>query len=76
MFPTNADRRILRDLAKCVAEIADDPVMGSRRCMWIAHNSLRLTRPMMLVSPEGSWEELLLDLILRCTDTKAREIEI
>lgn len=75
MFSTNADRRILRDLAKRVAEMADDLVMGSRRRMWIAHNSLRSTRPMMLLFPEGSWEELLPNSILRCTDTQARGIE-
>ena len=45
---TPVDRQILRDLAKRVAEIADDPVMEARKQRWVAHNSLRATEPMML----------------------------
>ncbi len=71
----HADRGILRDLAKRVADIADNPAMDSRRCAWIAHNSLRSIYPMMLVYPEGSWNELLPDAVLRCADSKKRGIE-
>jgi hypothetical protein len=35
------DRSILRDLAKHVIDIAHNPVMATRRKMWIEHNSLR-----------------------------------
>lgn len=72
---TNLDSNILRDLAKRVAEIADDPVMATRRQRWIEHNSLRSTYPMMLVFPEGSWCELLPDVSLQCMDKRARTIE-
>lgn len=72
---TNTDRGILRDLAKRVADIADDPVMDSRRRAWIAHNSLRSIYPMMLVYPEGSWSEILPDSVLRCADSGNRKIE-
>ncbi len=53
------DRNILRDLAKEVAEVAALPVMAERRKNWCEHNSLRSTKPLMLVFPEGSWEELI-----------------
>ena len=72
---TKSDRNILRDLAKRVAEIADAPVMATRRRNWIDHNSLRSTYPMMLVFPEGSWCELLPKRCLGCTDEHARNIE-
>ncbi len=72
---TDSDRSILRDLAKRVAEIADDPVMATRRQEWIEHNSLRSARPMMLVFPEGSWCELLPDASLLCTGERARACE-
>lgn len=49
---TNPDRNILRDLAKRVAQIADDSMMATRRQRWIEHNSLRSMYPMMLVYPE------------------------
>jgi hypothetical protein len=69
------DRKILRDLAKKVAEIAAWPVMAERRRMWKQHSSLHRIRPMMLVFPEGSWRELLPDSALKCSDKAARQIE-
>lgn len=72
---TNNDRRILRDLAGHVADAAADPVMEQRRSMWIEHNSLRSTRPMILVFPEGAWGELLPDSALLCETSGTRTIE-
>jgi hypothetical protein len=69
------DRMILRDLAKEVAEIASRPNMVQRRQRWVEHNSLRSTEPMMLIFPEGAWEELLPTATLRCGHAQAREIE-
>ena len=70
------DRRILRDLARRVAEIADDPVMGERRQLWSEHNSLRSKRPMMLIFPEGSWVELIPEKGLQCESEWARAVEM
>ncbi len=69
------DRAILRDLARRVAAIASLPAQEERRQWWTAHNSLKTTRPMILVFPEGSWEELLPDEALVCTSERARAIE-
>ena len=41
------DVRILRDLARQVAEIAARPVQDERRDLWRRHNSLRRTRPLL-----------------------------
>ena len=74
-FDTN-DRDILRGLAAEVAEIAARPEMAVRRAKWVEHNSLRSTEPMMLVFPEGSWEELMpAGRDLRCHEDAARGIE-
>jgi len=70
------DRRVLRDLARRVAEIADNPVMGERRQLWSEHNSLRSKRPMMLVFPEGSWVELIPQNSLQCENDWARAAEM
>jgi hypothetical protein len=70
------DRRVLRDLARRVAEIADDPVMEERRQLWSEHNSLRSRRPMMLVFPEGSWIELIPQKSLQCESEWARAAEM
>jgi len=75
--PFNAkDRQILRDLARRVAEIAADPVMETRRQLWKDHNSLRRVSPMVLIFPEGAWDELIPDSQLACDDRYARLIEM
>jgi len=71
----DSDRRLLRDLAGRVGDIADNPLMAARRKRWLEHNSLRSTYPMMLVFPEGSWCELLPVASLQCTNKLARAIE-
>lgn len=72
---TSEERTIIRDLAKQVAEIADMPIMAERRELWKKHNSLQPARPMILIFPEGSWEELLPHSGMKCQDDKARGIE-
>jgi hypothetical protein len=69
------DRGILRDLAICVAEIAELPIQEERRELWKKHNSLEFTRPMILVFPECSWEELLSEKNLQCKGQEARYYE-
>jgi len=69
------DRVILRDLASRVAEIASLSVQAERRELWRKHNDLRPTKPMILVFPEGAWEELLPEECLRCEGKEARRIE-
>ena len=69
------DRRLLRDLAGRVAEIANLPIMVQRRDMWRRHNRLERVQPMILVFPEGSWRELLPTSELECQGENAREIE-
>jgi len=71
----NKDRAILRDLARRVAEIGALPQMEDRRREWKRHNALKPGRPMMLVFPEGSWEELLPYGTMTCEDARARQIE-
>ena len=72
---TQADRLILRDLAKRIAELAALPEMAEKRALWKRHNSLQPARPMVLVFPEGSWDELLPQSKYRCEGEWARRIE-
>jgi hypothetical protein len=72
---SDADRTILHNLAERLAEIAALPIQEERREIWRAHNSLRSTRPMILIFPEGSWSELLPDEALKCQDQEARRME-
>lgn len=69
------DRIILRELAKRVAEIADLPEMAELREIWKRHHKPERVRPMVIVSPEGSWGELLPADALKCEDAAARAQE-
>lgn len=69
------DRAILRQLAQKVAGIAALPVQTERRNLWIKHNSLQPVRPLILIFPEGAWEELLTAADLKCEGNEARGIE-
>ncbi len=69
------DREILRELAYRVAEVATLPIQAERRTLWKKHNSLHPTRPLILIFPEGAWEELLPESALTCAGAEARQIE-
>lgn len=69
------ERKIIRELAKKVSDIADLPIMGQRREMWKKHNRLEHLKPMLLVFPEGAWHELIPGSVLKCENDLAREIE-
>lgn len=76
MLINNQERKYLRNLAKNVAEIADLPVMEERRETWFAHNDLYSKYPMMLIFPEGSWQELIPPETFKCENEGARFIEM
>ena len=44
---SEAEKTALRELAKQVAEIAARPVMQDRKNLWIRHNKLEVTRPLL-----------------------------
>ncbi|TFG67999.1 MAG: hypothetical protein E4H27_08380 [Anaerolineales bacterium] len=69
------DRSTIRELAKRVADIAALPIQAERREIWKQHNSLQPVRPMILLFPEGSFEELLPVEILTCEGEEAKRIE-
>ncbi len=59
MAVSENDRRILRDLAKRLAEHAAQPRNAKLAELWRRHNRLEKTKPLVLVSPEGAWNEIL-----------------
>lgn len=75
MNMTGHDRTILRELARRIADIAALPIMERRRHLWAEHNSLRPTRPLILVFPEGGWVELITEADMQCETAEARFVE-
>ena len=66
------DQEILRSLASQVRAIAERPVMHERRQLWLRHNALQPTRPLVVCSPEGAWGECPVNSALQCTDEQLR----
>lgn len=75
VFPEN-DRRILRELAKRMAELAALPIMTERKKLWTAHNMLQNTRPLILCDPENGWNEIIPDHRIQCENSIARHWEM
>lgn len=55
---SDPDRKQFREAVARYAEIGRSDVITERIRLWKRHNSLRPERPMLLVFPEGSWEEI------------------
>lgn len=69
------DIRILRDLARQVAEIAAKEVQDKRRDQWRRHNSLQRTRPLVYVRWLACRQEVFGDEKLGCEDPFFRPYE-
>lgn len=74
-YISRADREVLRPLAAQVREIAEHPRNAAAARRMAAHNSLKTDGPLVLVFPEGSWDELLPAGQLLCEDEDLRGVE-
>ena len=72
------DRSLIRDLARRVAEIADDPINDQKRDMWTRLNRLERVRPLIHVQALdwNIWEELIPPEQLEATDSFVRQQEL
>jgi len=72
------DKRIIRELARKVAEIAALPVHEQKRDMWMRINRLERVRPLIHVQAidRSIWVELIPDDQLRTADRFCREQEM
>ncbi|HHX63540.1 MAG TPA: hypothetical protein GX702_01475 [Chloroflexi bacterium] len=60
------ERRTLRELARCVAELAARPIEAEKAALWTRHNDLGETRPLLFIDPENGWNEIIPQDQLRC----------
>lgn len=72
---SEADRLILRDAAKKVAELAQRPIEAEKKRLWYHHNSLHPERPMVVCDPENGWYEIITPDQLKCSGDLARVLE-
>ena len=66
------EQSIIREHAKRVAEIAADPAQETKKRLWLRHNALGETRPLIFADPENAWYEIIPAARLRCRGNLAR----
>ena len=69
------DISIVRDLAKRVYEISQTTEMTEKIQLWKDHNSLKKTRPPVVVFPENGYFEIIPESSLKTKDPFIREYE-
>jgi hypothetical protein len=72
---TARERQLLRTLAGQVAELAAGPIEAQKRELWLRHNKLHATRPVIFCDPENGWHEIIRPEQLACESELAREWE-
>lgn len=75
MMFTKHDVATLRQLAKQIREVAQLPEQVAKKELWRRHTSLKGERPVVFVSPDGAWNELLPWESLTCETVYAKNIE-
>jgi hypothetical protein len=70
------ERRVLRELAARVAMLAARPRQEEMRRLWLRHNRLEPTRPLVICDPENGWNEILRGEELACSSRLARHWEM
>jgi hypothetical protein len=74
---SDADKAILRDLAKRVAEHAAQQIQADRIALWTRHNDLQDPQPVLLVDAENGWNELIVfERDIECQGTMAQDWEM
>ncbi|MCL2463991.1 MAG: uroporphyrinogen decarboxylase family protein [Micrococcales bacterium] len=71
-----SEKKVLRELAARVAEIAADPVQEERVELWTKHNDLQTSQPVVFIDPENGWNECIPAATLACTAPMARAWEM
>jgi hypothetical protein len=76
VFLARPDRESLVRLAERVAEIAASPRMAETRRLWLKHNRLEKTRPVVFCDPENGWNEIITEAHMQCQGKLARRWEM
>lgn len=71
-----AEREILRRLAERVAGFGRSAAAAEKRALWMRHNSLGRTRPLVYCDPENGWNEIITPASLACRGKLARSWEM
>jgi hypothetical protein len=73
---SHTDREILRRLAGEVADLAKRPIEAEKQQLWLKHNALESTRPLIFCDPENGWNEIITPDQIECKNLLARQWEV
>ncbi len=76
VFVSKKDKDILKKLAFKVREIAEQPIEGEKRKLWISHDMLESKRPVVFCDPENGWNEIITENMIKCSGELARKWEM
>src|SRR4030042_474533 len=76
IFVSGHDRKILRDLAASVTNLASREEQQKKIKLWREHNALKINQPLVLCDPENGWNEIITEDILKCRGNLARRWEV
>ena len=68
----DADKHIIRELAKLVASLAAKEEQLVKKGLWLKYNALQETRPLIFCDSKNVWHELILARDLKCKGGLAR----
>lgn len=71
-----ADREVLRQLADAVATLAARPIEQEKQQLWLKHNALERTRPLIFCDPEHGWHEIITEDHIQCEHPLAKQWEM
>jgi hypothetical protein len=74
VFPEN-DKQVLKELISQVSLLANRPIEKEKQKLWLAHNALKPTRPVIFCDPEVGWGEVFPTGKLLCKNRIARDWE-
>ncbi|MBT3319476.1 MAG: hypothetical protein HN948_06370 [Clostridia bacterium] len=72
---SSREKAHLRALASTLAQVAAQPKQEQKRNLWLKHNALEQTRPLVFCLPENAWNEILDESALFCENETARYFE-
>lgn len=76
LIASSHERQVLRSLAHTVGDLASRPEEEEKRKLWINHNDLIKTRPIIFCDPENGWNEIIAQDQILCTNPLLRVWEM
>ncbi|MBT3276282.1 MAG: hypothetical protein HN368_24250 [Spirochaetales bacterium] len=70
------EKNTLRSLAQKVADLAAHPREEEKKNLWIRHNDLRSTQPIIFCDPENGWNEIITQEQILCENPLLRVWEM